>query len=82
MQKKLFLTGIVFLNIGGILDRIIYLYYYLPKSKYAGELIVGLKGIFSFYKWPVSWIGLCLIVVGVVLLLFPASEHDDGDLEE
>jgi len=72
-QNVVAVGGVVCLAIGSILDRILFLYVYLPDSQWEADQIVAFNEFICFYTEPIGWIGLFFICCGLCLLLIPLS---------
>ncbi len=60
--------GIILIILGVFVDRILYFVIYLPKIDKAFALYVKLEDLIQFYSYPLNWIGLFLILVGLICL--------------
>ena len=60
--------GIILIILGVFVDRILYFVIYLPKIGKAFALYVKLEDLVQFYSYPLNWIGIFLILVGVICM--------------
>jgi len=63
---KTFYAGVALVILGGIIDRAIYHWWYLPGIGKTFAFVVSLDNIIMYYKMPISWLGLGPILVGLI----------------
>ena len=72
-----FTIGCLLIILGTFIDRALYYWIYLPRIGKTFAFYVSPNEIIAFYKWPVSWIGLLLITLGLILIILDKKKGNN-----
>ena len=61
--------GINIFLLGYFIDRIVFHCYLLPSRGKASTTFININELFDVYQNPISWIGLSLMIVAIIILI-------------